>query len=396
MGDESQNDGQGVDNARGRAKTPPQREPSPRDLLMADLDERIAAARVEDDETFLRTADPRAAALYAEMGREARGREIQADSRTGREDALTDPEAEAIDQGIEQAENDQVLQAETQAEAAVRISKKGADPLADYVVRQDGKAMFKTVVDGKQILIPLDKARAQLQKHLAADARLMQAAEQKRQLDAREAQLRTTEATLAARARQSEATPIDDAALDTEAAELVQALVSRPEAEAAKAMASMLKKIRQAGAPQVNEEAIVARAKAEAKQEIAETEHRKALDSGYTDFLSTYQDIAADSELMATADRKTVAIAAEHPEWAPGKVMMEAGKQTRDWMKSVGIATRPPTRAPNEPNNRQVAKSKLQPMPQSRSARPAPTEDANAADDPMGYVAAIRKSRGME
>jgi hypothetical protein len=387
MSDPSQKTPTGV--AKG---APAPKTPSERDLLMADLDARIAEARIKDDEEFLATADPRAAALYAEMGREAKGREIQADSQTGREDALTEVEAEAIDDGEQQAEDDAAAR---EAAAAVRISTKGADPLAEYVVRQDGKAMFKTVVDGKQILIPLDKARAQLQKHLAADARLMQAAEQKRQLDAREAQLRQTEATLQARARQAEATPIDDEALDTEASELVRALVSRPEAEAAKAMAATLKKVRQA-TPRINEEAIVARAKAEAKQEIAESEHRRALDAGFSEFTTAYPDIAADSELFATADRKTDAIAAEHPEWSPGKVMMEAGKQTRDWMKSVGIATRPSPRAPNEPNNRQVAKSKLQPMPQSRSVRPAPAEDANAADDPLGYVAALRKSRGME
>jgi len=387
MPEASQNSPTGVAKGAQAPKTP-----SERDRMMAELDERIAAARVEDDETFLRTADPRAAALYAEMGREATGRQIQADSATGREDAIDEVEAEAIEDGEQQAVDD----AEARAAAAVRISKKGADPLADYVVRQDGKAMFKTVVDGKQVLIPLEKARATLQKHLAADARLMQAAEQKRNLDAREAQIRQTEATLRSRASQSEATPIDDKTLDTESAELVRALVSRPEAEAAKALANTLKKVRQAATPRVDVDEIVTRAVSKAKQEIAESENQRALATGLSEFTTAYPDIAADSELFATADRKTTAIATEHPDWSPGKVMMEAGKQTREWLQSIGVAPRPAGKAPNEPSNRQIAKSKLQPMPQSRSARPAPSEDANAADDPSGYLAALRKSRGMD
>ena len=42
--------------------------------------------------------------------------------------------------------------------------------------------MFRTLVDGKEQFIPLDRARAQLQKHLAADIRLQQASERQQQL----------------------------------------------------------------------------------------------------------------------------------------------------------------------------------------------------------------------
>lgn len=385
MGDESQNQEDTLAGAAGKPKNPPKREPTERERMMADLDKRIEEARVKDDEDFLKGADPRAAALYAEMGREAKGQQVQTD--------LDPVEAEAIVDGEQQATDDA---AEAEAAAAVRISKKGADPLAEYVVRDKaGKAMFKTRVDGRDVLIPLEQARAQLQKHLAADARLEAIAKQRKELEARERQVQATEATLRTRAHQAEATPIDDTALDTEATELVRALVSRPEAEAAKALANTLKKVRQAPGPRINEDEIVNRAVLRAKQEIAEHEQKRALESGFTEFTATYPDIAADSKLFDVADRATTAIAEEHPDWSPSKVMMEAGKQTRDWMQSLGVISKPTSRTPAEPNRRQEAKSKLQPMPQSRSVRPEAAADPNAADDPQGYLAAIREARGQ-
>jgi len=354
---------------------------SEREALLATLDRRIEESRVQDDETFLRSGDPRAAMLAAEMGREARGEKIQADSPR---------EAD-----VEQEPEDDAPAA--QAAKAVRVSTKGVDPLAEYIVRDEaGKAMFRAVVDGQVHLIPVDKARAQLQKHIAADSRLQHAAERQAQLDVRERQIQATEATLKLRAaqRQAEATPIDDESLDRETNDLVRALVSRPEAEAAKQMAALMKKVRQASPPQIDIDAIVSVAVTKAKQEIAAESEQKALTVGLKQFTRDYPDIAADSELFATADRKTTAIAQEHPEWSISEVMMEAGKQTRAWLKSIGVST-PDAATTSQPSRRQEEKSKLTPMPASRIARPATAaDDPNAPDDPSGYLASLRKARG--
>lgn len=357
---------------------------SERDALLARMDEQIAAQRVEDDDTFLRSGDARAAMLAAEMRKEAAGKTIRADAR------------KVADEEVSEVVEEQVDEAEDAAAAAVRVSTKGADPLAEYIVRENGKAMFKTVVDGKSYLIPVDKARAQLQKHMAADIRLQQAATRQAQLDARQKQIEATEAELLSRAnRQPEATQITDEDLDRETTELVRSLVSRPEAEAAKQMASVLKSIRQAPRPQIDVNAIVSQAVSRAKQEIAAENDQRALSTGLEEFTKAYPDIAADSELFATADRKTTAIAQEHPEWGPGKVMLEAGKQTRQWLKSIGVAP-PAATDPGLPNRRQEAKSKLTPMPASRVSRPTAADDANAEDNPADYLASLRKARGAD
>jgi hypothetical protein len=368
----------------------PGRDPklSERDELLARMDEKVLAARAEDDKKFFASADvdPRAAALAAEMAREARG------EQTTEERIRAGESPEAV---IEDADAGAGDAAEAAAKAAVRISNKGQDPLGDYVVRVEGKPMFKTVVDGKEVLVPLDRARTQLQKHLAADIRLQQASERQKQLDAREQSIRNVEATLKTRSAHpsaQQAPVIDDAALDTEAVELVRSLVSEPTDKAAARLAKTLKTIR-ASQPQIDTAAIAKQASDEAVRTIAERDNVRAHGDGFNQFTKVYPDIAGDSDLFALADRKTIAIAEENPSWTPQQVMFEAGKQTREWMKNLGVPVKG-TAPADAPNNRQQRKQNLVPMPQARSARPAPTEE-EADQSPQAALAEIRKLRGQ-
>jgi hypothetical protein len=367
-------------------KKGPGRDPklSERDELLARMDEKVIAARAEDDQKFFASADvdPRAAALAADMAREARGEKTTAERV--REGEPTEAESIDTDSGAGDA-------AEATAREAVRISNKGTDPLGEYVVRVEGKPMFKTLVDGKEVLVPLDRARAQLQKHLAADIRLQQAAEQKRQLDAREQSIRNVEATLKTRVAHPSATApvVDDGAM---AVELVRSLVSEPEDKAAAKLASAFKSIRQAQAP-VDVKALAAEAATIATTTIAARDNQRALSNGLDEFTKAYPDIASDSDLFALADRKTNAIAEEHQDWTPGQVMLEAGKQTREWLQSLGAPVK--GAAPAQPSNRQQRKQNLVPMPQPRTARPAPTEGETREQTPAEAMAEIRKSRGQ-
>jgi len=172
-------------------------------------------------------------------------------------------------------------------------------------------------------------------------------------------------------------------------------LVSEPEAVAAKKLAKVLTTIR-AATPQVDINALGKQAATIARQEIAAEDNVKALSTGLQDFTKAYPDIAADPDLFALADRKTNAIAAEHPEWTPGQVMDEAGKQTREWVAGISgkpVVTNP--QRPSQPSNRQQVKQTLKPMPQARSARPAQAIDENAGTSAQDALAEIRKSRGQ-
>lgn len=359
-----------------------------RDELLKRMDEQIVQDRADSDEDFFQSGDPRAIALAAEMGRESRGERIAADRSAQGRDAAAGAEAELISQ-----EAGEAAAAEGQAAAHVQPTTDG-DPLEEYVVREAGKLpMFRTVVDGKVHLVPLDRARQQLQKHLAADIRLQQAAEQKRQLDAREAQIRSTETALRTRAAPP-VQPVDDSTLERESVELVRSLVSEPEAVAAQKLAKTLKSIR-ASAPQIDVDALSTQAAQKARQTIAAEDGQRALSNGLTEFTTAYPDISADPDLFALADRRTVAIAEEHKDWSPGKVMMEAGKQTREWLAVRSGRSPTPTPGEGQPNKRQIAKQNLKPMPQSRSARPAVPANENDGQSPQDALNEIRKSRGQ-
>lgn len=381
----SQNQDAALDVRTVTAKKGPQRDPKlvERDELLADMDARIEERRRQENEEFLRSndVDPRAFILAQQMAREAAGQPLDTD---------TPPQEEEGTEYIEPIAQQRPVKVDAQ-----RVSNKGDDPLGDFVVRVNGKPMFKTLVDGQEKLIPLENARAQLQKHLAADIRLQQAAERTRQLDARQAAIQATESTLRSRSQPTAQAPVDDGVLDNEATEIVRSLVNEPEDKAAARLAQTLKKIRQAATPQVDVEAISKRAADVAEARVVERENTKALSAGFETFTKDYPDIAADPELFAQADRRTDAIAQEHPEWSPGKVMMEAGAQTRAWLKSIGAPVRTQPNVAGQPNNRQQRKENLRPMPTTRTARPAATTEQSDRQSPQDAMAEIRKSRGQ-
>ena len=363
-----------------------------REELLARADAHIEAERAAEHQRFIESADvdPRAAQLAAEMAREARGEPTAADRDRGLPVNPEEGQEPELEDGA--ASVQPVDAADKKAREAVRISHKGEDPLGEFVVRVDGKPMFKTLVDGQEKLIPLEAARAQLQKHLAADIRLQQAAEQRRALEAREKALQANEAAMRSRSHPSAPAPaVDDRKL---ASELVRSLVSEPEDKAAEKMAEVFGKIRQAAAPAIDPASITTLVREEATRTIAAEREKEALGNGFNQFTKNYPDIAGDSDLFALADRKSEVIAAEHPDWSAAQIMDEAGRQTRAWLKSIGAPVKAVTQGAANTGNQQ-RKQRLVPMPQPRSAAPAPAATDSEEDSPAARLAEIRKSRGQ-
>lgn len=386
-GGASQNTNDQVANGAGARKIPP-KAPGPdpfnesRDEMLARVDAKIVEQRDTEDHEFLQSADPRAALLYQQMQDEAAGRETSADrARSGQKER----------QEHRQAERDAMDEAIEVADRVTKVDDQGTDPLADYIVTRNGKRMFRAVVDGKTVEMPLEEARANIQKNVAADRRLQEAANRRRELDAREEALKKRE-------QARVVTPVADTLdLDAEAVDLVKVLVSAPEDVAAKRLAKTLKAIRQASAP-VDANALVSQAADVAEQRIAARSDLQAKASGFKKFQEEFADVANDPDLYALADRRSDLIFAEHPDWSPEKIMLEAGKQAREWLaqKSGKPLVTTQRQAQVEANrNRQETKQKLKPMPISRTAIPAAQADDNADDSPTGALADIRKSRGQ-
>lgn len=382
----SQNDGSPLDNSPGARKIPP-KTPGPdpfvesRDQMLARIDEQIVEQRVREESEFLESADPRAALLHQQMLDEAAGRETSADRvRSGQQER----------QEHRAAERQVTQEAITAADRVTRVDDQGADPLADFIVTRNGRQMFRAVVDGKTVEMPLEEARANIQKNVAADRRLQEAANRRRELDIREENLRKRE-----QARPT-APVADTLDLDAEAADLVKVLVSAPEDVAAKRLAQTLKKIRQASAP-IDTNALVSQAADVAEQRVAARNDIQAKASGFKKFQEDYADVANDPDLYALADRRSDLIYAEHPEWSPEKIMLEAGKQAREWLAQKSgkpLVTQRQTQV-DANRNRQETKQKLRPMPVSRTAIPTAPADEGSDGSPQDALVEIRKSRGQ-
>lgn len=283
------------------------------------------------------------------------------------------------------------------------------DPLADYIVMDGDKAMFRTKVYGEERLIPLDTARTQLQKHVAAEIGLQQVARERKELEEREEQIRKNEAALAQRVSQAPASPpsesqtpdVSDQDLENEAREVISSMFTGTEDEAVKHLTNLLRTTRQPTGPQVDPEEIANQAVAAAKQTLADKQAeedaaRKLADinAGFEQFGKDYPDILGDENLFRYADSLTDSIETEHPDWNPSQVMAEAGKKTREWVESLKGDTASEL-DPQPDNGRQVRKKNLRPMPQARSAAHEVGEPEETPDTPQSVMDEVRRSRGQ-
>jgi len=343
---------------------------NPRDEIMASMDEKIDQLRMQEmEETgYLPSDDTNADEL--EPG-------LQTQEKMHEEPA---PVEEALPQDLQN------------------------DPLAEYIVMDGEAAMFRTKVDGEDKLIPLEAAKAQLQKHVAADVRLQQVAKERKELEAREEAIRQNEAALSARLNSQQNSPpsedssdVSDQDLQREAQAVVKTLFTGSEDEAVESLTALLGKTNQASAPSVNPNEVVSQAVAAARAERLAEREREALEAkqedlntGFDKFSEEYPEIVGDINLFRYADGMTDTIAEEHPDWAPSKVMHEAGVRTRDWITNLkGDTDTDP--APTDRHNR---KRNLKPMPQTRSAVQEREQEA-PPETPQSILADMRNARGQ-
>jgi len=356
---------------------------SERDKLFARIDAQRNAGVQEDIDYAFSTGDP--AAAQAEAAR-----------RKATKDKAPDPQEAEVDAPHgEGAEPDP--KQETDAEVTDDNGAGTSAPaLPPEVVMQSGKAMLKLKVDGAERLVPLDTAIAQLQKGEAAEVRLQKAAELRKQLDAREAELNQRQA------RQSSGPPpATDAELEAEAKGLVDSLLTDDPAVAAKKLTGVLVKVRQAATPSIDENAIVSKAVQATRTTLKAESHAESLVTGLSKFQSEYPEIAKDPKLEAVADGMTDAIATENPSWTPEQVMLEAGKRTRAWVDSLrggdGSAQNTSQNALDAlATQRRDRKQNLRPLPPARSQRQqAARQQEQRQETPADVVAEMRRARGQ-
>jgi hypothetical protein len=264
----------------------------------------------------------------------------------------------------------------------------------EFIVKVEGKSFFKTKVDGEEKLVPLSRARDQLQKHEAAELRLQRAS----------AVLRDAEQKAAAAPRSPSATDVsaeDDAALKKRAAELVTSLIDDDPETAATKLADALKSVRAPSAKPADVKEIAAEV---VKLNTVEQQNA-ALRDGYNAYLKEFGEVITDPALVAWHSAKVDELAAANPSWTPKEAMLKAGEMACEFAKiergsTASNAAKPGAKPAQEATppaqTRQQRKQDLQPVPQSRSAVLAATRpEAPAQSTPQSVVDEYRKARGQ-
>jgi len=297
-------------------------------------------------------------------------------------------------------DSQEAFSGEEEQEAPHEEVDTDVDPLEDFIVRNEEGDFFRTVVDGREQLIPLERARAQLQKHEAADQRMQVAAQINKNLEEREAAIAARERQFAV-PKEPDPVPeieerITDEELESKARDLVNGLFTGSEEEAAAKLAEVLKEVKGAAQPatQINADELIQRAVSATTQVLSEKERSTDIREGYVRFEQDYPEIVQDSMLLNMADGMTDAIAQEHPEWKPSQVMQEAGKRVREWVDQVSGKEPAPEQSEAPQVDRQDRKRKLRPMPTARQGVEE-QEPQDQPETPQSFMDEIRKSRGQ-
>jgi len=246
------------------------------------------------------------------------------------------------------------------------------------------------VVDGEERQVPKSKIYEQgvrtLQKESAADKRLAEAADRVRQADEYAAKtLSQIEARLrAAEQNQNNGVPLSkeqDVDVKTRARKIIASILDGTEEEAADALAEAIQG-RSDPTPQFDAGQLVEQTTVNVERRI---NHANAL----REFRRNYSDIVEDPQLFNMADRETLKVHQEHPEWEVSDILTEAGTRVRNW-----VASKVPQVAPSDIERAdKLARKSVIDNPKAASARaPQPVEEKPPSRSDV--VASMRKARG--
>ena len=247
----------------------------------------------------------------------------------------------------------------------------------------------KIKVNGEEVDVPFDSLKSSHQKDRASQEKFQAAAIKERELLYREQQLQEHIKQLNSQPSQQDVEQQEEVSdVDDIVEKYHEALFQDDAAEAAKLLRTLASSGRGDATQNIQEvvnQAIVsheARKKAE-QEHIQRAAYQAELEDAVKSFNENYPDIAESEELRAIADRKTITLTQENPDWTPSQIISAAAEYTREW---AGISL--------ESNGRFNRKQKIVRQPKSVRA------SANSSKEsvPMTsseIVAEMRKARGQ-
>jgi len=260
----------------------------------------------------------------------------------------------------------------------------------DTPVWYDGeKWLTKIKVNGEEVDVPFDSLKSSHQKDKASQEKFQSAAIKERELLYREQQIQEQLKQLNSQPptkdveQEEETSDVDDIV-----EKYHEALFQDDAAEAAKLLRTLANSGRSNATQNVEEvvnQAILsheAKKKAE-REHIERAAYQAELEDAVKSFNDSYPDIAESEELRAIADRKTITLTQENPDWTPSQIINAAAEHTREW---AGISI--------ESNSRFNRKQKIVRQPKSVRAS-SNNSQASVPLTPSEIVEEMRKARGQ-
>lgn len=333
-------------------------------------------------------------AELAEKRREERERDRKAAALMNEPDLTADEydaRLKAIQEGSDEGEDDPGEGAdgpEAQAESANKQDPKPEPKASEpdergWYTRDDGTRVKRLVVNGRQVEMTEEQYDRQVQKALAGDERLRQAAERERQLAAREQQLIQQ----AQQSRQQPPSGASSADFDKALAEYHDALLEGDTDAARQKLGEVFQAGRQSSTPNIED--LVSTVATRVAQTQAQERHRESVLSAWDKFQTEYADIADDDGLLAYADTQIKRLRAENPDEKPEVLFMEAGRLTRE---RLGLS-KPQPQPSGDRAERKERKANLKPIPKASGARAPSKAEPKVDMSPQAKIARMRAGR---
>ena len=257
-------------------------------------------------------------------------------------------------------------------------------------VWHDGKQwLTKIKVNGEEVQVPFDSLKSSHQKDRASQEKFQSAAVKERELLYREQQIQEQLKQLNSQPSSEDVGQVEETSdVDDIVEKYHEALFQDDAAEAAKLLRTLANSGRSNATQNVEEvvnQAILsheAKKKAE-REHIERAAYQAELEDAVKSFNDSYPDIAESEELRAIADRKTITLTQENPDWTPSQIINAAAEYTREW---AGTSI--------ESNSRFNRKQKIVRQPKSVRASAGNSKDSVPLT-PSEIVAEMRKARGQ-
>lgn len=378
------------------------------DVSDADITDQVdGAAEASTEEA--RSNDPvsRRADKMSEIAAQRRA-EVEADRKAMFK--INNPDAEEGDLGEGSTESPP-LEASTGQEgrgpagAKEGVETEGAEVTAPpatkngWRTRDDGQRVKTLMVNGEPKEFTEEQYDRMIQKDLAGDQKLRMANEIERSLAAKARALEEREKKLS---QQPAPLPVDPGANDElkKLTSQYSELLLDGETDAANAkLVEIMQAQGRAQGPTPNLDQIVEQATTRAAERLeqrqAQKAHEKSVSDGWTEFKKEYTDVLDDPDALAFADIQVKNLRTRNPEWTPDKIIMEAGKITRERLGLGGGRQQPSTGGDGSDARaeREARKANLKPIPKSGSMRHKPSEKPVVDYSPAAKIERMRAGR---